>query len=352
MSDPSIYPVAPEPNRYGPISIGEMFERTAALLRENPRLFFGIVLVVFAVEIVVGGVLGGSSLWMGRSSTGASPVAKLFFLAPLYLLGGLLTYVFTQVVRGALFLAARARLANAGMTVGDAWRLAAESGGRLIGISILVGLRILGYLLLFYFLLGIPFVAIVMFSGMAHAGLGAFHLGHRMAPAMIGLVAIFILAAAVLYFAALLWLVTRYALAIPAALEEDVSITEAIRRSVHLGRGSKGRLYALYVGVFCAYLVIAAFVFPVQLLAAHSARLHFGHPTAGFEALNIVLRVFWDAWGAIILAFIGVATTLCYYDLRVRKEGLGGSSAAPLMAAPPLPPPPTGGWPIEDLPIS
>ncbi len=352
MSDQTSYPLTPQPRQYGPISAGEMFERTAALLRGNFKLFFGIVLVVIAVELVVGGVTGGGSVWMGRSAPKVSPVSKFLFLAPLYLLSGLLTYVFSQVVHGALFLAARARLADAPMKVGEAWRLAAEKGGRLIGISVLVGLRIAGYNVLFCLVLVIPLVPILLVSGMAHAGGGSLHLGHGATPVLLGLTAIFVLVSVVFYVVAMFWLATRYALSIPAGLAEDISITEAIRRSVHLPRGSRGRLIALYIGIACAYLAIGAFVFPVQMLTAHSAVLHGSRPSVGFQAVNILVMIFWDVWGALVIAFIGVATTLCYYDLRVRKEGFGGAAEISAWEFPSASPGAAVDWPVKDLPIS
>jgi len=56
---------------------------------------------------------------------------------------------------------------------------------------------------------------------------------------------------------------------------------------------------------------------------------------------------------AVIVAVMGIATALCYYDLRVRKEGFGivmPPPAVPIAPAEPWPLPPTE--PAGDLPIS
>ncbi len=246
-------------NVYGPMTVGQMFERTFALLRENSKLFFGIVLVLLAVELVVGGITGASGLFMGHAAGGRAAIARLLFLTPIYLLGFLLIFVFTQVVQGALFLAVRARLANASMKVGEAWKLALEQAGRLIGISILVFLRCLGYMVLFYLVLGIPFGVVLLIFGMGHRGAASgFGLVHGASPVFIVLMGIFVLAFFVLYLCAFLWLAARYALSIPAALAENLPVIDAIRRSIHLTRGSKGRLYALYVVVFVIWAAIMA----------------------------------------------------------------------------------------------
>ena len=349
----NILPNQSRSNVYGPLTAVQMFERTFALLRENFKLFFGIVLVVIAVELVVGGVMGSSGILMAHAASGRAAIMRFLFLAPLYLLGFILTYVFTQVVQGALFLAARARLANASIKVGVAWKLALEQAGRLIGISILVFLRSVGYMLLFWLVLGIPFGVVLLISGLAHGGgAAALRLGHGASPVFAVLLVLFMLVFFVLYICAFLWLAARYALSIPAALAENLPITEAIRRSIHLTRGSKGRLYALYVGVFAIYLVIAAFTLPIQLLILHRAGAHLAHAAGTFSAALVALNIFEYFVGAIVLAMIGVGAALCYFDLRVRKEGFDGESAVPALEHPFAPPTSPGEWPIEDLPIS
>jgi hypothetical protein len=347
MNDNVILSGSPKRNVYGPLTPSEMFERTFALLRENPGLFFGIVLVVIGVEIVVGAVLGGGGFWMGRYNFGAAPIARALFFAPLAFLGAALIYIFTQIIYGALFVATRAKLANALMTVGDACRLAADKTGRLIGISILVALRIIGYLVL----LDIAAV-ILVFIGLAAAGVhhhfsrNAFHYGHGPALGFGILLGLFLLAVLIAYLAALLWVVVRYAVAIPAALAENLPVTDAIHRSISLTRGSKGRLIALYLLVGCVSIALAALTVPLQLMARHAGTVHDGGLLFAAAAIRILF-----SW--LIVAFMGVATTLCYYDLRVRKEGFGSELATPIIGiSPAAPSGPTSDWPIEDLPVS
>jgi hypothetical protein len=57
MNDQTMIPNPSQPNVYGPITAGQMFERTFRLLRENFKLFFGIVLILVGVHIVAMGVM-------------------------------------------------------------------------------------------------------------------------------------------------------------------------------------------------------------------------------------------------------------------------------------------------------
>lgn len=342
MNDSSVIPNSP--NVYGPITPSQMFERTLALLRENAKLFFGIVLVVIGVQIVVGGVLGGSNVWMGHSTVGAAPLIKGLFLVPISLLGAALIYIFTQIIQGALFIATRVKLENVPMTVGDACRLAAEKAGRLVGISILVALRIIGYLLLLDFIAGLIVLAVAVLCGVSSHLADLRQLGHGFAPG-IAVFSIVVLAVAVAYVCVMFWLALRYAVAIPASLEENLPVTDAIRRSIHLTRGGKGRLLALFIVLGFLWVSLIVLTVPLQLMAGHSGVAHAGL----LVLLAAAIRIFFN-W--LFIAAAGVGTALCYFDLRVRKERFGASSPLPGLGVLPTLPPPATDWPIEDLPVS
>ncbi len=354
MNDNGILQSSPQPNVYGPLTPSQMFERTANLLRENSKLFFGIVAVVAGIEIVVGGVLGGSGLWMRRSAMDAAPMMKALIITPLALLGALLIYIFTQIIQGALFLAADAKLAGVLTSVGEACRLAAEKAWRLVGISILVALRILGYILLLDFAAGVLlFMVALAFGGFSHmAGQVPFHFGRGTSLGVEVFFVLFLLALLVIYLGILIWVVVRYAVAIPAALAEDLPVTEAIRRSIHLTRGSKGRLYALFLVIMGVWIVITAITLPLQLMSAHVGSAHTTHLPGAALGFNLVVSIIKILIGWALTAFVGVALALCYYDLRVRKEGFGGGLAAPVLELPPTPRPVSPDEPIDDLPIS
>ena len=74
----------------------------------------------------------------------------------------------------------------------------------------------------------------------------------------------------------------------------------------------------------------------------------------GMLLLSAVIGIVSIVMSALVMVFIGIATALCYYDLRVRKEGFGvvppPPPAVPIVAAEPWAVPPNE--PTGDVPIS
>ncbi len=355
MNDQTMIPNPSQPNVYGPITAGQMFERTFRLLRENFELFFGIVLILVGVHIVAMGVFGGSEFWMVRSHSGTPPVGSLLLMLPVFFVGGILFFIFVLIIQGAFFIATRARLSGAAMTVGEACKLAADKAGRLTGIALLVFVRMAGYLLLFYVVSVIlALIVALMFGGLRHvSGAVPFAFGHGASLGLIAMFTLFVLLWLVLYLMFVFWLYARYSLSVPAALAEDQSVTESIRRSIDLSRGSKGRIYAMLLAIVGLYLVFDAVLFPVEIMVLHPFHAHPAGIGAGMGFMFLAISVLSLAMWALAMVFVGVATALCYYDLRVRKEGFGVVTPPPptaLPIAPAEPPPPDE--PTADLPIS
>ncbi|MES2222006.1 MAG: hypothetical protein V4587_13695 [Acidobacteriota bacterium] len=356
MSDPAILPNPPLANVYGPITAGQMLERTFKLLRENFKLFFGIVLILIGVEIVVGGITGGifgaNAFLIGRPQMGSASLGRILFMMPIVFVGAVLLFILIQIIQGALFIATGAKLTSSPITIGDACKLAADQAGRLIGISLLILLRVIGYVLLFIIAFGILAGIIGAIGGLMHiVTANQFSRGHLPGFGAIAFLVLLVIAGAIAYLIFWLWLCSRYSLSIPAALSENLSVTESIRRSIHLSQGSRGRLYALFLMIVVADLAIAAVTVPFQLILRHGA-VH--QHVAAFGVFALLLAGFRILTGAFIVAIMGIATALCYYDLRVRKEGFGVVTPPP----PAVPIAPAEAWtlppnePTGDVPIS
>ena len=305
------------PSSYGPFTPSGLLQRTFAMYREQPKLMFGLMLMVAAVEVITTGVITGSTAMMRGEPGMRLPLLQTLLFLCICLMAWLLVYVVSQVVHGAYFYAVTARLQERPIGVGEAASRALEHVGRLVGVSLQLAVRIFGYVLLIGIaievILGI--LAAVVFLAV-HGSLHApGHGGNWMAYALI---LVPLLAVAVtLYLIAMLWVVARYAVAIPACLAENLPASDSIRRSIALSAKSKSRIYAMYV--FVMVLGIASFliIVPISLLSARS-----GH-TPVFLLLSAVASAANLLFGAWLLSFTGIASTLCYYDLRVRKEGFG-----------------------------
>jgi len=107
----------------------------------------------------------------------------------------------------------------------------------------------------------------------------------------------------------------RYALAVPACVIEDIKARQAIRRSIELSKGARGRIFLLFLLVLAIEMGLglvtqAFFIFAVM-------KYH-GELPASLRALQQVVAFCTNTFVAPIYA---TGFTLFYYDQRVRKEG-------------------------------
>jgi hypothetical protein len=114
------------------------------------------------------------------------------------------------------------------------------------------------------------------------------------------------------------WVALRYAVSVPAAVLEDETATEALRRSIELTKGSLLRVFVLLVfTMVITYAVLAVFQGPF-LVAATMA----GPDTSMFFWMNLLGTITGAVGGAFTAPLMIVAFAVLYYDLRVRNEGL------------------------------
>ncbi len=310
-------------NPYGPLTPSGLLQRTFAMYRERPRLIFGLVLIVAATQIAATGVTTSMVVLMHRlGGSGIQPM-QMLLLVCIVALAMLLVYLVMQVVQGAFYYAVTAWVEDQAMLVGDACSLALERMGRMVGVSLQVLLRVLGYVMLM--VLGIGVISALLIA-LLHASLGrSLHGLDVMSKALLLAPVVIVLLG--VYGVAIIWVIARYAISIPACLAENLPASAAVRRSIKLTAKSKSRIYALYAGVFFLGLASLMIILPLRLLAMH----HGGHTLAAslMGAVASAANLFFSAW---MISFTGIASTLCYYDLRARKEGLGVAAPATVQA--------------------
>ena len=111
------------------------------------------------------------------------------------------------------------------------------------------------------------------------------------------------------------WLLLRWALSIPAALMEDLTVHRALKRSRVLTKGSIGRIFVMLLLVLAVMMVIQyAIQIPMFILLWKSR----GVPTL---TTQIVASFGTFLSGSFVLPIYSIALTLFYYDQRIRKEG-------------------------------
>jgi hypothetical protein len=171
----------------------------------------------------------------------------------------------------------------------------------------------------------IIFVAIIPFSIIAAilGALGGFVIDRGSAIGMVAGVLLIIFAVLLLIFG-LLWLVSRlFLVELPLAVEENITATSTISRSWDLTKGSVGRIQLV---VFIGFLIsvpillvtnIVSFIFQIII----GAGLENAPSLAAIGGILSILLAF--AGGALMIPFWQSIKAVVYYDLRVRREGMG-----------------------------
>jgi len=175
---------------------------------------------------------------------------------------------------------------------------------RLLGVIFNVGFRIFGIFVL------VVFVA-AMGVGMLVAATP--RLGQTTAGVI---VALFMLVAFGAGFALVIYLALRYAVAVPAMLLEDLRVFAAIRRSVQLTAGYRGRLFiAAFLMTIIGYVGVMVFQGSFWIAAVFAAR--YGNWPAW---LNFATAASGAIGAAITGPLLMIVLVLSYYDARIRKE--------------------------------
>jgi hypothetical protein len=297
-----------------PLSLGEILDRTAELYRNNFLLFAGTS-AIFATVMLLAQMLDlGVLQLIGYPNVAGNQQWAVATLS---------------VLQTAVWLLA-AGLAIAAISRAVAWvhmgepasiRAAVASVrprmGRYLWLMINASLRAWGPLAAVYIA-----VFAILFTVMPAGWLtnpGVMQQPHIQNPKQIMEAGLAILALGPVFFLAFIygvfmWL--RYSLAMPACVVEGLSARDSIKRGIELSKGSRGRIFVLWLLVYAIRLLLGLLLgFPLIFFSLK----HIGKP------LPLGLLAITQVAGFLINTFIGpiysTGLTLFYYDQRVRKEG-------------------------------
>lgn len=164
-----------------------------------------------------------------------------------------------------------------------------------------VGWKVFRVLLLFFL------IGLIIGVGVLIAAVFGFVIGQ---PA-------FIFLGVLLLFVPAIILVCRTAVAIPAAMLEDLGAVRALERSVHLTKGHVMQIFVIFLLVVVAtYVAILVLQMPLLILMMATAAAH-KTPSFGLQLLQQLAAFV----SQVLVGPIGtIAFSLMYYNLRVRKE--------------------------------
>jgi uncharacterized membrane protein len=292
-----------------PLTLGEILDRTAQLYRTHFLLFAGIasvyagaLLVLSLVQIAVQEIMRAHQL-----------TSQIFLVTMI----GAVVMTPVIVIVGGFAVAANNR-AVSWVHLGESATIRAAYGSIVPRLG-----RYLWLMIITTFVIWIPFGLLysgyVAFLFLYARPRGILHPGTMQrdpeAFVVFGLVT---LAFGILLFAAMIYAVLmglRYSLAVPACVIEDLKARQAIRRSIELSKGSRGRIFLLGLLVVAVQMGLGLIT---QVFFIVEAFRHHGE-------LPAVIRVLQQLVAFCTNTFVGpiyaTGFTLFYYDQRVRKEG-------------------------------
>lgn len=300
-------------NRLRPMNLGEILDGTAALYRTHFLLFTGIS-SIFAAAMLAINLLYLRSIVLLESpnltahwrwSTAAAAVAEALVVL---LLAGLSIVAINRAVAWVYL--------DQPATIRAAAKSVLPKAKRYLWLMTVVAFRAWAPLAALY----VAFFAIVLATfphGFLTHPAAAAQVPQDPARMIAAGVGMLVLAPLMLLATVYgVWMSLRYSLAIPSCVVEDLTAKQAIRRSIKLSEGSRGRIFVLGLLVYAVRLMLGLlFGFPIIFIAFK----HLGRP------LPIGWMVFQQLGAFFTNALIGpiyaIGLTLFYYDQRIRQEG-------------------------------
>lgn len=293
-----------------PLTLGEILDRTAELYRKNFLLLAGISSIYSGILLVLGlvqvGVQHGFSATQMNAGMIAAAVAGIVILALVGLVcGGVAVAANTRAV-GWIHLGEPASIAAA-------YRAVLPRTGRYVWLLTII-----------YFLAWFPCVliyaayAVLVLHYVKTMGLmnpqAAPTMDQSSALVLLGASAAFVLLIIAFGIYGIL-MSLRYSLAVPACTVENLKARPAIRRSIELSKGSRGRIFML--GLLTVIIQIGM-VGLTQGFFVIAGMKHKGMVPLWMGIAQQFLAFLTNTFVGPIYA---TGFTLFYFDQRVRKEG-------------------------------
>jgi len=123
------------------------------------------------------------------------------------------------------------------------------------------------------------------------------------------------------FFFFLTWLISRMLMVeTPLAIEENINATDAISRSWKL---TKGSIFRLQLIIFVAGLITFPILILNYLIQKFLGEISSSSPELFSSPIFILTAIIGIGIGTLLIPFWQSIKAVIYYDLRVRREGLG-----------------------------
>ncbi|HTB98824.1 MAG TPA: glycerophosphoryl diester phosphodiesterase membrane domain-containing protein [Terracidiphilus sp.] len=292
-----------------PLTLGEILDRTAQLYRTNFLLFAGIA-----------SIYSGALLVLSLLQIAVQEVLRMHHMAGQVVVAtvvGMLLIWPIAVIAGGLSIAANNRAVawlhlGQPATIRGAYASIRPRLGRYLGLMTITTLIIwLPFALLYA---GYAIFTLLYIKPRGLLGPRGAHIDPQVAVVFLGVSVVFLLLLlGAMVYAVLMGL--RYSLSVPACVVEDLRVRPAMRRSIELTKGARGRIFLLGLLVVAIQLGLGLIT---QLFFIVATVKHHGDLPALVRVLQQLVAFFTNTFVGPIYA---TGFTLFYYDQRVRKEG-------------------------------
>jgi len=344
-----------------PLTLGEILDRAIQLYRRNFLLFAGISAPPSAFYILLTGAFGiyYTKLLPGLQGQGPKPGPdSMLPLLSFFLAFAVFSIIAVPLLLGALAVGqsaltfATVQLVGGNrVTVRESFAYGFRFFWRSTGVLFLQSL-------FSWVIPGVAFTGVfVVFVMLAVALSTTMGIAGRITGGLLALVVI------IAFFVVVIWIWLLVCLAYPASVAEGKKAWDSIKRSNQIGKGTRGRIFVMYVMVILLTLVVYyALIIPIDAALGMNLQKIFAPGRAGSappllaQVANLTVSFFERA---LVLPVYAIALLLFYNDQRTRIEGYdiqqlmdqAGWSELPPTALPPaaaLPSPPE--FVLEALP--
>jgi membrane-anchored glycerophosphoryl diester phosphodiesterase (GDPDase) len=303
-----------------PLTLGEILDHTIQIFKRNFLLFAGTSILPSAVYVLTMGAFGVYYTTSLPAMAAAGPNSFQGALG-LMLAFGLFIVVGIPLLLGsyalgtsALNFAALQVNHSLPVTIRSAYAYAFRNFWRSLG---LLSLQVLfaGVIPGVVFFVAL-FVTVMIIVGVT-AALGKVAAGVLTILLMLGLMLAF--------FAVACWIWLRLCLAFPASVAEGRKVWDSIKRSNQLSKGTRGRIFVMYLLVFIlAFIATYALVIPLDFALGFRFDRIFA-PGSRAGVVPVVVQI-----ANLVVSFLGrivimpvplIAVVLFYQDQRTRNEG-------------------------------
>jgi hypothetical protein len=303
--------------RLHPLTLGEVLDRTAQLYRSRFLVYAGIAIIPAGAVLLFVGVIFGFLAWAGvTSATGISQASMgalvVLVLVAVGLVAAPVCFGVMALGWAAMTHAATRAFLGEPITIREAYKSAWSHLWRYVGLGalmvLILGVAPIGVLI------GMTALVAALGALVRSAGMGA------TAGALVGGATLLLFVGVAAY---MLWMLLRICMAYPACVMEQIGAWSAIKRAQVLSRGTKGRIFVLFLlGVALSWILAMGLMIPMVIVIALIPGVAGAQHS---QTLSVVMAIMWYllsfAVQVLTRPIYGIALAVFYFDQRIRTEG-------------------------------